>query len=202
MGKTIDYYFTPASPYAYLGHDRFVALAARHGAAVDVCPVDIGKVFAVSGGVPLAQRPPQRLAYRLVELARWSRHLGIPINVPPKFGTTPVALASRWILAAAEIGPRAALDLAGAVMRARWAEERDIADPATLAAIAVGLGLDAAVAGGAGRDARDRHPVRSDDRTGDRRPGVRLALVRLRRGALLGTGSARLFGPRTGRIAR
>jgi 2-hydroxychromene-2-carboxylate isomerase len=144
MGKTVDYYFTPASPYAYLGHDRFVALAARHGAAVDVCPVDIGKVFAVSGGVPLAQRPPQRLAYRLVELARWSRHLGIPINVPPKFGATPVALASRWILAAAEIGPRAALDFAGAVMRARWAEERDIADPATLAAIAAGLGLDAA----------------------------------------------------------
>jgi 2-hydroxychromene-2-carboxylate isomerase len=143
LDKVIDYYFTPASPYAYLGHDRFVAIAARHGARVDVCPVDIGRIFAVSGGVPLAQRPPQRLAYRLVELERWSRHLGIPINVPPKFGTTPVAAASRWILAAAETGQRQGLDLAGALMRARWAEERDIADPATLAAVAADLGLDA-----------------------------------------------------------
>ena len=143
MDKVIDYYFTPASPYAYLGHDRFVAIAARHGARVDVCPVDIGRIFAVSGGVPLAQRPPQRLAYRLVELERWSRHLGIPINVPPKFGTTPVAAASRWILAAAETGQRQGLDLAGALMRARWAEERDIADPATLAAVAAGSGQDA-----------------------------------------------------------
>lgn len=143
MDKVIDYYFTPASPYAYLGHDRFVAIASRHGARVDVCPVDIGRIFAVSGGVPLAQRPPQRLAYRLVELERWSRHLGIPINVPPKFGTTPVAAASRWILAAAETGQRQGLDLAGALMRARWAEERDIADPATLAAVAAGLKLDA-----------------------------------------------------------
>jgi 2-hydroxychromene-2-carboxylate isomerase len=143
LDKVIDYYFTPASPYAYLGHDRFVAIASRHGARVDVCPVDIGRIFAVSGGVPLAQRPPQRLAYRLVELERWSRHLGIPINVPPKFGTTPVAAASRWILAAAETGQRQGLDLAGALMRARWAEERDIADPATLVAVAAGLKLDA-----------------------------------------------------------
>jgi len=143
MDKVIDYYFTPASPYAYLGHDRFVALAARHGARVDIYPVDIGRIFAVSGGVPLAQRPPQRLAYRLVELERWSRHLGIPINVPPKFGATPVAAASRWILAAAESGQRQGLDLAGALMRARWAEERDIADPDTLAAVAASLGLDA-----------------------------------------------------------
>ncbi len=143
MDKVIDYYFTPASPYAYLGHDRLAALAARHGAAVNLYPVDLGRVFAVSGGVPLAQRPAQRLAYRLVELARWSRHLGVPINVPPKFGATPVALASRWILAAAETGQRQGLEFAGALMRARWAEERDIADPATLAAVAAGLGLDA-----------------------------------------------------------
>mgnify|MGYP001764240723 CR=1 FL=1 len=143
MDKVIDYYFTPASPYAYLGHDRFVAIAAHHGARVGVYPVDIGRIFAVSGGVPLAQRPPQRLAYRLVELERWSRHLGIPINVPPKFAATPVAAASRWILAAAETGQRQGLDLAGALMRARWAEERDIADPATLAAVAAGLGQDA-----------------------------------------------------------
>ncbi len=40
-------------------------------------------------------------------------------------------------------GEAAALDLAGALLRARWAEERDIADTATLAAIAAACGQDA-----------------------------------------------------------
>ena len=53
-------------------------------------------------------------------------------------------LATRWIIAAGEKSVGDALALAGAVMRARWAEERDIADPATLADIATALGQDAA----------------------------------------------------------
>ena len=38
MLKLIDYYFTPISPYTYLGHERFVEIAARHGATVAVKP--------------------------------------------------------------------------------------------------------------------------------------------------------------------
>ena len=39
---------------------------------------------------------------------------------------------------------RGALDFAGAVMRARWAEERDVAAADTLAACATDVGLSAA----------------------------------------------------------
>ena len=53
-------------------------------------------------------------------------------------------LASRWILAASEQGESLALDLVGALGRALWAEERDIADKATLAAIATSLRADVA----------------------------------------------------------
>ena len=42
-------------------------------------------------------------------------------------------------------GIDAALDVAGAVMRALWAEDRNIADAATLAQIANGCGLDGAM---------------------------------------------------------
>jgi len=140
--KSVDYYFAVVSPWSYLGHDRFVALAARHGATVGVKPVDLSKIFPVSGGLPLAKRAPQRQAYRLVELARWRDFLGIPLNLQPKFGSTGGDLAARWILAAAEAGPAPALRLAGAIMRARWAEERDTADEATLGAIATVLGQD------------------------------------------------------------
>ena len=84
MAKMIDYFTTPLSPWTYLGHDRFVAIAARHGASVRVLPMDLGKVFPVSGGLPLAKRAPQRQAYRLVELARWRDYLGLPLNLQPR----------------------------------------------------------------------------------------------------------------------
>jgi 2-hydroxychromene-2-carboxylate isomerase len=142
MDKTVDYYFTPVSPWTYFGHDRFVALAAKHGATVHLKPMDLGKVFPLSGGLPLAKRAPQRQAYRLVELARWRDALGIPINLQPKFAASPGDLATRWILAALEQDAKPALDLAGAIMRARFAEEGDIADETTLSSIAQTRGLD------------------------------------------------------------
>jgi 2-hydroxychromene-2-carboxylate isomerase len=141
MSKHIDYYFTPASPWTYFGHQRFLAMAKQHGASIAYKPVDYGKVFPVSGGLPLAKRPPQRQAYRLVELERWRKFLGVPLNLQPKFFPTPTDLASKLILASgaakADTG-----SLAGAVMRACWAEDRNIADADTLAAICGECGLD------------------------------------------------------------
>ena len=142
MSKTVDYYFTPVSPFAYLGHDRFVAMARRHDATIAVKPIDLGKVFPVSGGLPLKQRAPQRQAYRLLELKRWSSYLQIPLNVHPAHFPVSADLASKWILAALEQSSNAALALAGALGRALWAEERNIAERDTLAAIATAQGLD------------------------------------------------------------
>src|SRR3984893_4228430 len=128
MSAVIDYYFAPVSPFTYLGHERFIAIAQRHDAAIALKPIDLGKVFAVSGGLPLKQRAPQRQAYRLVELKRWSLLLGLPLNAQPKFFPVPAELASRWILAALEQAPDAALKLSRALMRAIWAEDRNVAD--------------------------------------------------------------------------
>lgn len=139
MDKTVDYYFTPTSPWTYLGHERFGAIAARHGARIRCKPVDFGKVFQVSGGLPLAQRAKQRQAYRLFELRRWRDFLRIPLTLHPKFFPAASELASRLILAAPE--PQQ-FRLAGALLRAVWAEERDIADAETLRAICGENGLD------------------------------------------------------------
>lgn len=140
--KQVEYFFTPVSPWAYFGHWRFCALAAKHGAMIVPKLVDLGKVFPVSGGLPLAKRAPQRQAYRLVELARWRDALGMPINLQPKFIASSGDLATCWFLAAHERDATRALDFAGAVMRARFAEDGDIADVATLASLARASGFD------------------------------------------------------------
>lgn len=143
MPKTCDYYFAPPSPWTYLGHDRFVAIAKKHGAQIDIKPCDLGKVFSVSGGLPLAKRPPQRQGYRLLELKRWSDFLGMPLNLQPKFFPVPGDAASKLIIATKLAhGTDAALNIAGAIMRGVWAEEKNVADTDTLIAIANALGHD------------------------------------------------------------
>ena len=144
MGKTVDYYFSPMSPWTYLGHARFADMAKRHGAVIKVKPVDFGKVFPVSGGLPLAKRAPQRQAYRMVELKRFRDYLKVPLNLQPKFFPVPADLAAQFIVAAGQAGgSAAAMRLAGAVLRACWAEERNIGDAETLGAICKEQGMDA-----------------------------------------------------------
>ncbi len=144
MPKTIDYFFTPVSPWTYLGHDRLLAIAAKRGATVAPKLVDLGQGLpdlrrpaAAEAGAAAAGLPADRNS-RAGAITSASR-----INFQPKFGAASGDPGCRWILAAREHGAQPALALAGAIMRARWAEERDIADEATLAAIAAALGQDA-----------------------------------------------------------
>ncbi len=145
MPITVDYFFAPQSPWAYLGHARFVQIARDAGAQVRVRPADFGQVFAASGGLPLAQRAPQRQAYRLVELQRFSTHLGVPLNLQPQFFPVAADPAARLLVSAAQAdGSDAALALAGRLFAACWVQQRNIADSATLAALLVEAGLPAA----------------------------------------------------------
>ena len=145
MSKTVDYYLAPQSPWAYLGHQRFVNIAKAAGANVRVMPIDLGKVFPVSGGLPLGKRAPQRQAYRLVELARFGKALSLPINLHPKFFPVAGDPAAKLIIAVdIHHGTDAALAITGAVLSAVWHEERNIADAQTLAALLAEHQLDAA----------------------------------------------------------
>lgn len=139
----IDYYFAPQSPWSYLGHQRLQNLLQQHGVGVRVLPVDFaGSVFPVSGGLPVSKRAPQRQAYRLVELQRFSEWLGLPLNLQPRFFPVQGDDAARLIIAVElHEGSEAAMELSGAVLRAVWAEQRNIADEGVLAALLDEQGL-------------------------------------------------------------
>lgn len=143
--KVVDYYMTPVSPFTYLGHDRLRAICTRHGAEIRLKLMDLGKVFPASGGLALKDRPPQRRAYRMLELKRWRDYLQMPLVLEPKhFPVPPHAAASAIIAVRQAHGTAAALDVAGDCLRAVWAEEKDISDEATLADILAKRGFDAA----------------------------------------------------------
>lgn len=143
MAKIIDYFLSPVSPWTYLGGPRLDRMAKTFGAEIRYIPCDYGKIFAVSGGLPLPQRPKQRQAYRLVDLERWRDHLGMSLALHPKFVPVPPELAARTIIAARQSGADAGI-VANALLRAVWAEERNVADRDTVAAICRDCGLDGA----------------------------------------------------------
>lgn len=143
---SIDYYFSTISPYAYLAGGRLEEIADKHGATITYKPLDLTQLFGRSGGTALPERPECRKAYRLQELTRWSDHLGLPLNLKPAFWPANSAPSSYAIIAAQEAGGGDLAGLVQGLLRAIWAEERDIADDATIRDVLGAHGFDPALA--------------------------------------------------------
>lgn len=146
MTLAIDYYFWLNSDWAYLGADRLVRIASDHDVRINWMPVDLPDVYRRTGGLLLSQRAQERQAYRIVELRRWCRRLGIDINSTPKYMCPDAGLASRIFIAADRMGLQVH-PLHQAILRAEWCEERNISDRGELYAILRDLGMDPEVIG-------------------------------------------------------
>lgn len=153
---TIDYYLTLNSPWAFLGSAEFMAIAKRRGATVNVKPAKFAEVFAKTGGLPLPKRAPERRAYRMMELKRWSARRGIAMVLEPKFFPADETAAARLVIAAARQGLDA-VRLSSEIGASLWVRDENMADPAVLAAAAARAGLDSAAirAGGPSDEALD-----------------------------------------------
>ena len=151
----IDYFLTPISGYAYLGHAAAVRLAAEHGVDLSVRPMDSMAVFAAVDSIPPPKLPPARLRWRQTDMKRWADCRRLPLVVAPRHWPAASELASRAIIAAGAGG----VALAGAVLEAVWAREMDVARPDTVALLAreCGLDPDAILDGAARPDAGARY---------------------------------------------
>lgn len=140
---TLQVFYGISSPWAYLGAQRAQAIAQRHGARLALRPI---RIIEANGGIPLRTRQQPRQDYHALELSRWREHLGIALNLVPRFyPCRTIEIAAKAVIALQQ----AQLDAAGfsfAVQRALWAEDRDIADVATLKSIALAHGGAAAAA--------------------------------------------------------
>ena len=123
----IDYYFSTLSPYAYLAGQRLEEIASKHGAGVTYKPLDIMSLFPRTGGAAPKDRHPARLDYRAQELPRQAKKSGLPFNLKPMFWPTNAAPSSYAIIAAQKAGDGDVGALVHTILRATWAEEKDIA---------------------------------------------------------------------------
>uniref|UniRef100_A0A8H7N5A1 Glutathione S-transferase kappa n=1 Tax=Bionectria ochroleuca TaxID=29856 RepID=A0A8H7N5A1_BIOOC len=141
----IEYFFSFVSLWSYIGSRRLQLLAQHHNAQIIYKPIDLARVFAVSGGLPVKERSVQRQAYRLLEMDRWTNIRGLPIVKHPKHYPADPSLAHRVLLAAIdELGHdnESVQEFARLGLDTVWADEGNIADPETIMEIANDAGLD------------------------------------------------------------
>jgi 2-hydroxychromene-2-carboxylate isomerase len=146
MGNVI-FWFDPASTYSYLAAMRIDGLAATAGVEVEWRPFLLGPIFKAQG---LDNSPfrifPTKGRYMWRDMAREAEAIGAPLRVPdgdaPGFPRNSVLAARAAIVALREPWGR---DFVRAIYRTEFAEWRDIADPAVIAAIVSGMGQDPAV---------------------------------------------------------
>jgi 2-hydroxychromene-2-carboxylate isomerase len=128
----IEYYYSVASPYAYLGISKFKELVKKYSLQVDEKPFDlVGKVFPETGGTPVPKRHPARQKYRLIEIERWGKKLNVNIKKQPKyFPPSDPHKAALFTIASIKKGIR--LDFGHEVLSNLWSEEQDIAQNSVL----------------------------------------------------------------------
>jgi 2-hydroxychromene-2-carboxylate isomerase len=141
MSVSIEYFFTILSPWTYIGHEHFMAIARKHGASVKFCPVSLGQVFPATGGLPLKDRHPARQRYRWVELQRWREERQIPFNLKPKFWPFDATLADSVVIAllAQNMDPE---PYVAAALKAVWALEKDLTSLSEIGSILKKLGIE------------------------------------------------------------
>lgn len=142
----IDYFFSPVSPFSYLAGQGLEEVAARHGATITYKPLDVLALFTRTGGIAPKDRHESRRAYRLQELRRQAAKRGLPVNPQPRHWPTNPAPASYAIITAQETGGGDLGALAHGLLRACWAEEKDVADEEVVRACLAAAGYDPALA--------------------------------------------------------
>jgi 2-hydroxychromene-2-carboxylate isomerase len=142
----IDYYCFPLSPFSYLAGLRLEEIAARHGAGIAYKPVELFRIFAETGTPLVKDRHVSRQKYRLADIARLGKAAGLPVNLQPRHWPTNAVPACAAIITAQEAGGGDTGLLLHALLRAVWAEDRDIAEEAVIRDALAEAGFDPALA--------------------------------------------------------
>lgn len=142
----IDYYFATISPFTYLAGTRLEEIAAKHGATITYKPLDIMQQFSRTGGQAPKDRHISRQEYRLQEMPRQAKKLGMTFNEKPAFWPTNMAPSSYAIIAAQNAGGGDLGALAHGFTRAVWAEDKNIAEDDVIRACLEAAGFDPSLA--------------------------------------------------------
>lgn len=142
---TIEYVYSAHSAYAYLGSAELGRICARPDVTLVHKPVLLTPVVEAQGSQPFRARSQAHVDYFFGrEIERWAEYRDVPIvSFRPTYHDADYALASGMIIALGETSANTNA-MAHALLEAHWRRDADLSDRETLAAVATGLGHDAA----------------------------------------------------------
>jgi 2-hydroxychromene-2-carboxylate isomerase len=82
--KQVEFFFDVGSPYSYLAYHQLPKIARAKGAEIVWRPMLLGGVFQATGNSSPATIPAKG-QYSNIDLERWAKHFGVPIQQNPHF---------------------------------------------------------------------------------------------------------------------
>ena len=142
MTRTVEFWFDFGSPASYLAWFQLPKIAAARGAEISWRPMLLGGVFQATGNRSPVELPAKG-RWMLDDLPRWAARYGAPYARNPHFPINTLTLM-RGAVAMQQKSAADFLRYADAVFPAMWEHQRNMGDPAQLAAALGEAGFDAA----------------------------------------------------------
>jgi 2-hydroxychromene-2-carboxylate isomerase len=139
--STVEYFFDVGSPTSYLAWTRLPQIAAETGAVIAWRPMLLGGVFKATGNASPVTVPAKG-RWMNDDIRRWADRYGVPFRFNPHFPINTLTL----MRGAAGLQLRRPEDFARyleLVEKAMWVEQKNLGDPAVLAAMLADAGFDA-----------------------------------------------------------
>jgi 2-hydroxychromene-2-carboxylate isomerase len=133
MKKTIRFYFDFMSPYSYLASTQLVALAERHDAQIEYCPINVITLMSMVGNRPTSVECKPKGRYAMQDIARWAMKYKVPIQMNPHMRTINADMLILGAHAAANDGASKMYN--EVVFRAVWAEAKSLTTTEDLALV-------------------------------------------------------------------
>ncbi len=143
--RTIEYFYSTHSAFAYLGAKRLAEICAAHDCHLIHRPFELSPVVEAAGGLSFAGRTQAHVDYFFGrEIERWAEYRGVPVIAHrPTYHDNSLHLSSGMLIAAEQSG----LDvdaLVFALLQGHWRDDIDLANPEDLTRVAEVVGVDAA----------------------------------------------------------
>jgi 2-hydroxychromene-2-carboxylate isomerase len=140
MSKTLEFFFDLGSPSTYLAYTQLPNICARTGSQLVYQPMLLGGVFKATGNAsPITI--PAKGRYMLQDLERYAKGYNVPLNFNPHFPINTLLLM-RAVTGMQLRHPERFLDFIDCLFRALWVDQRNLNDPATVAAVLTENGFD------------------------------------------------------------
>jgi len=143
--KTIEYFYSAHSAFAYIGSKRVIEICREKKCRLVHRPVELRAVVDAAGGQPTADRTVAHINYFFGrEIERWAELRKVAIvDFRPTYHDKPLDLSNGMLIAAIEQG--ADIDtLSHALLEAHWRDDADLDSRDALAAAATAAGIDPA----------------------------------------------------------